>query len=124
MKIGTTTAFASVVFAWSVQIVIAFTICPSVVVDQRSSLTVSSFVQLKSTLAESDGATPATTAEQPKATPSEENVDIPTNLPSECGMDFVPLATMLATGQLAEADQVQKIDLSGADDHWCLVSFG
>jgi hypothetical protein len=33
-------------------------------------------------------------------------VEIPTNLPSDCGMDYVPLATMLATGQLAEADQV------------------
>lgn len=32
--------------------------------------------------------------------------EIPTNLPSDMGMDYVPLATMLATGQLAEADQV------------------
>jgi hypothetical protein len=36
------------------------------------------------------------------------DVTIPTNLPSECGMDYVPLASMLATGQLAEADQVSK----------------
>jgi hypothetical protein len=35
-----------------------------------------------------------------------EDVEIPTNLPSDCGMDYIPLATMLATGQLAEADQV------------------
>lgn len=35
------------------------------------------------------------------------DVTIPTNLPSECGMDYVPLASMLATGQLAEADQVR-----------------
>ena len=34
------------------------------------------------------------------------DAEIPTNLPSEKGMDYVPLATMLATGQLAEADQV------------------
>lgn len=34
------------------------------------------------------------------------DVEIPTVLPSEVGMDYVPLATMLATGQLAEADQV------------------
>ena len=34
------------------------------------------------------------------------DVTIPTNLPSDCGMDYVPLASMLATGQLAEADQV------------------
>ena len=36
------------------------------------------------------------------------DVEIPTNLPSDCGMDYIPLATMLATGQLAEADQVRK----------------
>lgn len=35
-----------------------------------------------------------------------EDIEIPTNLPSECGMDYIPLATMLATGELAEADQV------------------
>ena len=33
---------------------------------------------------------------------------IPTNLPSECGMDYIPLATMLATGQFEEADQVRE----------------
>ncbi len=40
---------------------------------------------------------------------SEANVaeaEIPTNLPSAVGKDYVPLATMLATGELAEADQV------------------
>lgn len=37
------------------------------------------------------------------------DVTIPTNLPSECGMDYVPLASMLATGQLAEADQVREV---------------
>ena len=35
------------------------------------------------------------------------DVEIPTKLPSDVGMDYVPLATMLATGQLAEADQVR-----------------
>lgn len=35
------------------------------------------------------------------------DVEIPTNFPSECGMDYIPLATMLATGELAEADQVR-----------------
>lgn len=46
-----------------------------------------------------------------------EDVDIPTNLPSNIGMDYVPLATMLASGQLAEADQFTRdalIVLSGA----------
>jgi hypothetical protein len=37
-----------------------------------------------------------------------DGVDIPTNLPSDAGLDYVPLATMLASGQLAEADQVRK----------------
>jgi len=43
--------------------------------------------------------------------------DIPTKLPTECGMDYIPLATMLATGQLAEADQFTRdalIKISGA----------
>jgi hypothetical protein len=35
-------------------------------------------------------------------------VDIPKNLPSAVGKDYIPLATMLATGQLAEADQVRS----------------
>ena len=41
------------------------------------------------------------------ASTSIDNVEIPTNLPSECNMDYVPLATMLATGQFQEADQVR-----------------
>lgn len=35
-------------------------------------------------------------------------VDIPTSLPSECGIDYVPLATMLATGDLKGADQFTR----------------
>lgn len=35
-------------------------------------------------------------------------MEIPTKLPSDVGMDYVPLATMLATGQLAEADQFTR----------------
>ncbi len=31
---------------------------------------------------------------------------IPTKLPSDVGMDYVPLATMLASGEFQEADQV------------------
>lgn len=34
--------------------------------------------------------------------------DIPTNLPSEAGIDYVPLATMLATGDLKGADQFTR----------------
>lgn len=58
---------------------------------------------LGSTMAETGGL-PTTTAE-PSASVSD--AEIPTNLPSECGMDYIPLATMLATGQLVEADQVR-----------------
>jgi len=46
-----------------------------------------------------------------------EDAEIPTNLPSDVGMDYVPLATMLATGQLVEADQFTRdalITLCGA----------
>ena len=39
-----------------------------------------------------------------------DDAEIPTKLPSDVGMDYVPLATMLATGQLAEADQVRSIE--------------
>lgn len=53
-----------------------------------------------STMADS-GAPPTTS--DPSDVPDD---NIPTNLPSERGMDYIPLATMLATGQLAEADQV------------------
>ena len=54
-----------------------------------------------STMAES-GVPPATS----EPSTDVEEAAIPTNLPSEKGIDYVPLATMLATGQLAEADQV------------------
>jgi len=37
-----------------------------------------------------------------------DDAEIPTNLPSDVGFDYVPLATMLATGQLAEADQFTR----------------
>jgi GUN4-like len=42
------------------------------------------------------------------AASSNEDIDIPTNLPSDIGMDYVPLATMLATGQFEEADQFTR----------------
>lgn len=57
----------------------------------------------------------STTEEAPTSTadaPSDlADVEIPRNLPSDCGKDYVPLATMLATGQFEEADQV--CDLCG-----------
>jgi hypothetical protein len=51
------------------------------------------------------------------------DVTIPTNLPSDCGMDYVPLASMLATGQLAEADQVlyQKFKPEAFTNHLYLL---
>jgi len=77
----------------------------------RQSLSRSNVVRLHSTMAESG--VPPTSSE----TTSTEDAEIPTNLPSDCGMDYVPLATMLATGQLAEADQFTRdalIDIAGA----------
>jgi hypothetical protein len=50
-----------------------------------------------------DSGVPPTTSEDSS---NVEDMEIPTKLPSDVGMDYVPLATMLATGQLAEADQV------------------
>ena len=54
--------------------------------------------------------TPASLA-SPKSclhsTATADDETIPTNLPSDCGMDYVPLATMLATEQFEEADQVR-----------------
>ena len=64
-----------------------------------------SFVSLALTTAAAsmaDSGVPPETSEASDV-PEEE---IPTNLPSDVGMDYIPLATMLATGQLAEADQV------------------
>ena len=58
---------------------------------------------MSSTMADS-GVPPTSTStvsEVPEA-------DIPKTLPSDVGMDYVPLATMLATGELAKADQVNN----------------
>lgn len=71
-----------------------FVVAPS----SRNSLATS---PLMSTMADS-GVPPATS----ESSTDVEEATIPTNLPSEKGIDYVPLATMLATGQLAEADQV------------------
>jgi hypothetical protein len=60
-----------------------------------------SHVSLASTMA--DSGVPPTTSDD---SANVEDFEIPTKLPSDVGMDYVPLATMLATGQLAEADQV------------------
>mmetsp|Transcript_13441 Transcript_13441/g.37118 ORF Transcript_13441/g.37118 Transcript_13441/m.37118 type:complete len:231 (+) Transcript_13441:92-784(+) len=71
-------------------------------------------VVVGSTMAES-GVPPATSDASEGVLES----DIPTNMPSDCGMDYIPLATMLATGQLAEADQFTRdalIVISGAKE--------
>jgi hypothetical protein len=51
---------------------------------------------------------PSAPSEDPIPVVPADEIEIPTNLPSDCGMDYVPLATMLATGQLEEADQVRS----------------
>ncbi|CAN0014787.1 unnamed protein product [Ectocarpus sp. 6 AP-2014] len=57
--------------------------------------------QLRMSTAEETPAAAATVAREPTR-------DIPTTLPSECGIDYVPLATMLATGDLKGADQFTR----------------
>mmetsp|Transcript_5283 Transcript_5283/g.5798 ORF Transcript_5283/g.5798 Transcript_5283/m.5798 type:complete len:234 (+) Transcript_5283:183-884(+) len=69
---------------------------------------------LYSTMADS-GVPPA----QADASDSVSDDLIPTKLPSDKGMDYVPLATMLASGQLAEADQFTRdalIELAGSKE--------
>ncbi|VEU43740.1 unnamed protein product [Pseudo-nitzschia multistriata] len=54
-----------------------------------------------------------------QATATDDADTIPTNLPSDCGMDYVPLATMLATGNFEDADQFTRdalIEISGAKE--------
>ncbi|CAM9795643.1 unnamed protein product [Ectocarpus sp. 8 AP-2014] len=57
--------------------------------------------QLRMSTAEETPAAAAAVAREPTR-------DIPTTLPSECGLDYVPLATMLATGDLKGADQFTR----------------
>ena len=67
-------------------------------------------------LAMSEAATMADSGKPPASTNSDMNIadaEIPTRLPTDVGMDYVPLATMLATGQLAEADQVRQWMIKG-----------
>jgi hypothetical protein len=71
---------------------------PAFVVTSRSPNAL--VVAKMSTMAEA-GVPPSTSDASDVA-----EIEIPTNLPSEKGVDYVPLATMLAAGQLAEADQV------------------
>lgn len=66
----------------------------------------SSSSRLYSTMADA-GIPPTKTSEGDAATSNADaEVTIPTNLPSDVGFDYVPLASCLATGQWAEADQV------------------
>jgi hypothetical protein len=62
-------------------------------------------VKRSSTVVSSDTGT-STINEKSEIT-NEDDISIPTSLPSEKGVDYVPLATMLATGQFQEADQVR-----------------
>jgi hypothetical protein len=76
----------------------------------------------RTVLASATEAAPMADSGIPPATSDASDVaddEIPTNLPSDVGMDYIPLATMLATGQLAEADQFTRdalITISGAKE--------
>mmetsp|Transcript_16317 Transcript_16317/g.24694 ORF Transcript_16317/g.24694 Transcript_16317/m.24694 type:complete len:216 (-) Transcript_16317:2050-2697(-) len=59
----------------------------------------------------------STSTEEVAPAPAADSEDIPTNLPSDVGMDYIPLATFLATGQFEEADQFTRdalIELAGS----------
>lgn len=61
----------------------------------------------------------STSTEEVASAPAADSEDIPTNLPSDVGMDYIPLATFLATGQFEEADQFTRdalIELAGSKD--------
>jgi len=79
----------------------AFTVSPTGLTRSVGVSQLSSTVVFESAMAES-GVPPSETA----ASAVEDSV-IPSKLPSDVGMDYVPLATMLATGQILEADQVR-----------------
>lgn len=104
MKVGVGTVSSLLLIILSNSAVIAFTLYP---VDHHQRLYYQSLV-LRSAVAEESTSLPTTAAvvDSSESEATEVNENIPTNLPSECGMDYVPLATMLATGQIAEADQV------------------
>eukprot|EP00980_Cylindrotheca_fusiformis_P020448 scaffold7504_cov97-Cylindrotheca_fusiformis.AAC.1 len=105
MKLSSALVFWGVLSVSFINDVVGFT-APSTV--PREPMAVS-----MSTMAES-GVPPPTSDASDTA-----DAEIPTNLPSDCGMDYIPLATMLATGQLAEADQFTRdalIVISGAKE--------
>jgi len=91
----------------------AFTVSPTGLTRSVGVSQLSSTVVFESAMAES-GVPPSETA----ASAVEDSV-IPSKLPSDVGMDYVPLATMLATGQILEADQFTRdalIVISGAKE--------
>jgi len=91
----------------------AFTVSPTGLTRSVGVSQLSSTVVFESAMAES-GVPPSKTA----ASAVEDSV-IPSKLPSDVGMDYVPLATMLATGQILEADQFTRdalIVISGAKE--------
>lgn len=92
--------------------VLGFAEAFSSTISSPSSKKTKAIMSSSSCLRSSNTASTATAAE-------EEDVTIPSNLPSDCGMDYVPLATMLATGQFEEADQFTRdalITISGSKE--------
>jgi hypothetical protein len=80
----------------------------SFIVAFSASLPVSRHGRQPTIWALSVSTTPVAETPTPEATNIEEvDLAVPTVLPSDCGMDYIPLANMLATGQLVEADQVR-----------------
>ena len=86
---------------------------------RQCSTTTTRVSTLLSATTMAEAGVPPTTSEPTNVA---DEVEIPTNLPSEVGMDYVPLATMLATGQLAEADQVRKNDALHVECNLCMYA--
>lgn len=113
MRISFTVGSAVAVALYASEQADAFAPQTALVRQQRSGGKHSFALAAEATMAES-GVPPETAA----AT-EVEDVDIPTNLPSDVGMDYIPLATMLATGDLVEADEFTRnalITLAGSKD--------
>lgn len=71
-----------------------------------------------STMADS-GVPPST----PQVSSTVADIEIPTSLPSDVGKDYVPLATMLATGDLSDADQVRVRISKGSQTFFSCLLF-
>lgn len=106
MKLARAQIFPCVVFLAQTSLSVAFTVSFAVARTGSSRLApLASSTVLAAADVPAAAVEPADVTEESNAM-EEVDLAVPTVLPSDCGMDYIPLATMLATGQLTEADQV------------------